>query len=248
MAKSQYEYVKRFETEDPLLPNCFIVVRVDGRAFHRFVADHSYVRPNDPRGLGIMRRAAQAVMAEFRGDIVVAYGESDEFSFVFRRSTTLYGRRAAKLCSYVVSLFSAAFVFHWPGCFGSDTPLRYPPFFDARAVCYPTVRNVRDYLSWRQADCHVNNLYNTAFWALVNMGGMTPAEAEKALLGTDAAAKNELLFSRFGINYAKLPEEFRKGTTLAWSDSGESPLPEVLFVDIIGNEFWDRRPGLLQHD
>lgn len=34
------------------------------------------------------------------------------------------------------------------------TRLRFPaPSFDGRAVCYPTDRALRDYLSWRQADC-----------------------------------------------------------------------------------------------
>jgi tRNA(His) 5'-end guanylyltransferase len=42
---------------------------------------------------------SQAVMREFR-DIVVAYGESDEYSFVLRRSTELYGgcKVAASCC------------------------------------------------------------------------------------------------------------------------------------------------------
>ena len=37
MAKSKFEYVRQFETEDRLMPNCWIVVRVDGKAFHRSV-------------------------------------------------------------------------------------------------------------------------------------------------------------------------------------------------------------------
>ena len=35
MAKSKFEYVKQFETEDKCLPNCWIVVRIDGKGFHR---------------------------------------------------------------------------------------------------------------------------------------------------------------------------------------------------------------------
>ena len=35
MAKSKFEYVKQFETEDRLMPNCWAVVRIDGKAFHR---------------------------------------------------------------------------------------------------------------------------------------------------------------------------------------------------------------------
>lgn len=33
MANSKYEYVRRYELQDPLLPSCFIVVRIDGKGF-----------------------------------------------------------------------------------------------------------------------------------------------------------------------------------------------------------------------
>lgn len=59
----------------------------------------------------------------------------------------------SKLVSTVVSTFTANYVFSWPAFF-PDTPLSFPlPTFDGRAVCYPTISNLRDYLSWRQADC-----------------------------------------------------------------------------------------------
>ena len=86
------------------------------------------------------------------------------------------------------------------------------PSFDGRAVCFPTTRNLRDYLSWRQVDCHVNNLYNTTFWAMVLQGGMSQTMAEEELKGTLAKDKNEILFSRFGINYNGEGEMFRKGS------------------------------------
>lgn len=37
MAKSKFEYVRNFETDDTCLRNCYIVVRLDGRNFHRLV-------------------------------------------------------------------------------------------------------------------------------------------------------------------------------------------------------------------
>ena len=43
---------------------------------------------------------------------------------------------------------------------------------------------------------------------------MTNADAEQALNGTFAADKNEILFSRFGINYNNEPQIFRKGTVI----------------------------------
>lgn len=68
------------------------------------------------------------------------------------------------------------------------------------------IQNIRDYISWRQADTHINNLYNTTFWALVLKGNETTTSAEKILNGSFSKDKNEILFSRFGINYNNEPE------------------------------------------
>ena len=35
MAKSKFEYVRRFEQDDSCLPNTWMVVRLDGRSFHK---------------------------------------------------------------------------------------------------------------------------------------------------------------------------------------------------------------------
>lgn len=37
MANSKYEYVKTFEQSTTLLPNTYMVVRIDGRGFHKWV-------------------------------------------------------------------------------------------------------------------------------------------------------------------------------------------------------------------
>ncbi|CAN0024305.1 unnamed protein product, partial [Choristocarpus tenellus] len=168
MAKSRFEYVKTFELSDSLLPDTFLVVRLDGHRFTKFVDDHDFIKPNDERGLLLMTECALRVMSEW-GDTVLAYGQSDEFSFLLPNSSSLYNRRASKICSSFASLFSSSFAFLWPKYF-PDIVLRYPPCFDGRVVPYPSIKHVRDYFSWRQADCHINNLYNTCFWALVHGG------------------------------------------------------------------------------
>lgn len=85
----------------------------------------------------------------------------------------------SKLMTTVVSHFSSCYVFFWRDFFPT-TPLLYPPSFDARVVLYPGLQYIRDYLSWRQVDCHINNLYNTCFWNLVH-SGMSSLDAEKRL-------------------------------------------------------------------
>nr|CAG4650371.1 EOG090X0AR4 [Sida crystallina] len=253
MAKSKFEYVRNFELDDQCLPNSWIVVRVDGKGFHKFTSDHDYEKPNDKRGLGLMSFAATAVMNEFK-DICLGYGQSDEYSFVFRKDSQVYNRRASKLSTNVCSLFTSAFVYHWNQFFDDPKP-KYPPVFDGRVVLYPSNKNMRDYLSWRQADCHINNLYNTTFWMLVLKGGLNPNQAEERIRHTFAADKNEILFSQFGINYNAEPELYRKGTTLMRKRVPYTN-PETGFTrdkstivettcDIIGDQFWEENSFLL---
>lgn len=81
---------------------------------------------------------------------------------------------------------------------------------------------------------HINNLYNSTFWALRRQGGRTATEAEKELKvsrylrifswestrtshfrqGTVASEKHEILFAKFKINYNNEAEMFKKGTLL----------------------------------
>jgi tRNA(His) guanylyltransferase len=143
-------------------------------------AKYAFEKPNDRRALDLMNTAAKAVVTELP-DITIAYGVSDEYSFVFHKACTLFERRASKLVSTVVSTFTANYVYSWSTHF-PDTPLSPPlPSFDGRAVCYPSVQNLRDYMSWRQVDCHINNLYNTSFWSLIQVKGLDNKEAERRL-------------------------------------------------------------------
>lgn len=216
MAGTKFAYVRNFELPDSALPETYLVVRIDGKGFHKFSQAHAFRKPNDPVALELMNRAAQHVMMQLKGQVALAFGESDEYSFLLRKGCTLYNRRISKITTHVVSLFTSAYVFQWSRSF-PQTQLLYPPSFDGRLVTYPTERNVRDYFSWRQADTHINNLYNTTFWALVLKGGMTEVQATKALEGTLSADKHEILFSRFGINYDQLEAMYRKGTTMVWT-------------------------------
>ncbi|CAK7263430.1 tRNA-His guanylyltransferase [Sporothrix epigloea] len=219
MANSKYEYVRLFEQPDALLPNTWIVVRIDGRGFTKLCAKYGFEKPNDKRAIDLMNAAAKAVMTDLP-EIVLAYGVSDEYSFVFHKTCQLFERRASKLVSTVVSTFTAFYIHSWPtffeGSLINDVPLVAPllPTFDGRAVCYPSVQNLRDYLNWRQVDCHINNLYNTTFWALVQKGGMDSVEATELLKGTFSADKNEILFSRFQINYNNEHDMYKKGSVV----------------------------------
>ncbi|KAM0276591.1 hypothetical protein ACHAQH_006596 [Verticillium albo-atrum] len=279
MANSKFEYVKAFEQPDILLQNTWVVVRIDGRGFTKLCTKYAFEKPNDKRALDLMNAAARAVMTDLP-DITIAYGISDEYSFVFHKSCTLFERRASKLVTTIVSTFTAHYIHSWSTYF-PDAPLTLPlPSFDGRAVCYPSVQNLRDYMSWRQVDCHINNLYNTTFWALIQLGGMDNRAAEELLAGTVSGDKNEILFSRFHINYNNEPEIYKKGSVVfrdyelvepgthnvqADADAIAEPISMtksqtekdkkkrnkarivIEHLDIIKDDFWDRRPWLLSN-
>jgi tRNA(His) guanylyltransferase len=61
--------------------------------------------------------------------------------------------------------------------------LKEPPIFDGRTVSYPNIVTLKDYFRWRQADCHINNLYNTVFWCMVK-SGKSNTEVENMLKDT----------------------------------------------------------------
>eukprot|EP00127_Corallochytrium_limacisporum_P004884 Clim_evm28s191 gene=Clim_evmTU28s191 len=289
MAKSDFEYVKQFEREMPALPNVWLVIRLDGRGFHKFTDDHDFAKPNDLRALRLADACAQHVMKQ-HPDVCISYGQSDEYSFVLRPECNLFQRRPMKLATTFAALFASSYTFYWDRYMNSieepthdpddfdhtkpvairsqdDTkyvPLQYPPAFDGRVVEYPDVRTLRDYLSWRQADCHINNLYNTVFWTLVQDGGLSPQAAEQDLCGTLSGDKNEILFSKFGINYNNLEPRYRKGSILiqgtrevivperdrSGNDTGRTktrtkPVIQVLHTDLIREDFWREHPTIL---
>ncbi|VFQ91429.1 unnamed protein product [Cuscuta campestris] len=204
-----------------------------------------------------MNSCAVALVEEFK-DIVFSYGVSDEYSFVLKKDSILYERRASEIVSAIVSLFSSVYIMRWKDIF-PQKDLRYPPYFDGRAVCYPSSKILQDYLAWRQVDCHINNQYNTCFWTLVK-SGKSEIEAQKQLKGTQTREKNDLL-SRYGIDYHSLPIIFRQGSSVFWDVEGikaacspngaiEECYKKVVVehCNIIEPNFWKDHPTILEED
>lgn len=231
MTNSKYEYVKNFEKEEQIIPDVYIVVRVDGRQFTPFCKKHELLRPIDDRLIKLMTRCGKEVMNIF-DEIIFGFGESDEFSFVFKRSATIFDRRRDKIVSTIASTFSVAFVMNWKVYF-QDKELQMAPTFDARLVVYPNIRTLRDYCSWRQVDTHINCLYNYALCCLLREG-YDPITATETLKTTFSKDKNEILF-KYGINYNNLPNTHRKGILLV-----RAKTVIETSEDLIGDDFWKK--------
>lgn len=158
---------------------------------------------------GMSLKMVESLLGSYKGTALsftrhVLCSRDDQGQYLTRKCVWYgpsYSQWHSKLVTTVVSTFTSYYIYLW-STFFPDLPLSPPlPSFDGRAVCYPAVSNLRDYMSWRQADCkqnliscvimkawlicilgHINNLYNTVFWALIQQGGLDNKEAEKTLL------------------------------------------------------------------
>eukprot|EP00256_Glycine_max_P067301 XP_025981896.1 tRNA(His) guanylyltransferase 1-like [Glycine max] len=165
----------------------------------RFSEIHEFVKPNDDRTLNLMNLCAVVVLEKFWEDIVFAYGVSDEYSFILKKATNLYQRRANTIISAIVSFFTSTYVMRWKNFF-PQSELKNPSSFDGRALCNSSTEILRDYLSWRQVDCHINNHYNSCFWKLV-ASRKSKRKAQNSLKGAQLEKKIEEL----AIDYNNLP-------------------------------------------
>jgi tRNA(His) guanylyltransferase len=100
MANTRFGYVRQYELSDVMLPGTFMVVRLDGKGFHRFSDKHGFEKPNDRRALDLMNAAAlRTIQSEtLRQHVLLAFGESDEYSFLLGPKSALFGRRNRCVC------------------------------------------------------------------------------------------------------------------------------------------------------
>lgn len=186
-----------------LLPNTWIVIRVDGRSFSKFT-EKRYAKPFDERFRDCMVATAQALLEELHG--IYAYTQSDEISILFPYDWDFFDRELEKIVSVSAGIASAAF----------SLAAGERAHFDSRIWVGVNERLVIDYFRWRQTDATRNALNGWSYWTL-RKAGQTMKQATQQLQQQDSAFKNELLFQH-GINFNDLPLWQRRGTGLYWED------------------------------
>jgi tRNA(His) guanylyltransferase len=184
-----------------LPPGAWIIVRVDGRSFSRFTAQH-FQKPFDDRFHALMVQTARALLEEMQG--VYAFTESDEISLLLHRDWDLFDRELEKVVSLSAAIASATFTL----------ASQHAVQFDSRVWLGPRDDQAVDYFRWRQEDATRCGLNGTCYW-LLRQQGKNAGAATRALDHLSVAAKNELLFQN-GINFNDLPAWQRRGTGIRW--------------------------------
>ncbi|MEW6492786.1 MAG: tRNA(His) guanylyltransferase Thg1 family protein [Cyanobacteriota bacterium] len=197
-----------------LLPDAWVVIRVDGRGFSRFT-ESRFEKPFDLEFHQAMVQTASALLEGLHG--IYAYTESDEISVLFLPAWDLFDRSLEKVVSISASIASATFTHIYNSVVN----------FDSRVWLGVNESQVVDYFRWRQADATRCALNGWCYWTL-RKAGESARSATAILDGQSVAFKNELLFQH-GVNFNELPTWQRRGTGLYWENyekQGYNPVQE----------------------
>ena len=197
-----------FETANDtcVLPNVYMVARIDGRCFTRLTKEvHQFEAPYDIKFRDIMVKTVKHLMdCGFR--IIYGYTQSDEISLLFHPNEDTFSRKERKLNSVLAGEASAKF-----SLLLSDLGT-----FDSRISQLPTKKLVVDYFRWRNEDAHRNALNSHCYWKL-RQENIEPEKAASQLSGVSVAEKNELLFQK-GINFNEIPNWQKRGIGVYWEE------------------------------
>ncbi|MFK7750569.1 MAG: tRNA(His) guanylyltransferase Thg1 family protein [Kordia sp.] len=232
-----------------VLPNVYMVARIDGRSFTRLTKEkQNFERPFDIKFRDLMIETVKHLM-NCGFEVIYGYTESDEISLLFDINTTVFSRKTRKYNSILAGEASAKFSLLL-GDIGA---------FDCRISQLPRKEDVIDYFRWRNEDAHRNSLNAHCYWMLRNKN-YTAKEATKQIEGKSVAFKNEMLFKE-GMNFNDFPKWQKRGVGFYWSEvekvgfnpttnQKEIAIRNELKVDMelpMGNEYNEMIRSLLQN-
>lgn len=191
------ERIKKYEhcSASTLLPRGYIVIRVDGRAFHTFTKDLE--KPFDINLVEAMVQTGERCSKEMQG-FKLGYQQSDEFTFILSdldsyETEMWFDRDVQKICSITAGMFTAYF----NDIFGSKNAM-----FDARVFNVPA-EDIPNVIIWRQRDWERNSIQMLA----------RSVFSHKELHNKKRSDIHEMLFTK-NINWSRLADNLKNGTLI----------------------------------
>ena len=177
--------------------NSKIIVRLDGRAFHKLASDLELEKPYDETFYRVIANVCEDLFKEFSPSFVYTF--SDEISLLLE--SIPFEGRIEKINSVMASFTASSFVMHY------DTNFNKPPAFDSRVIPIND-GDVLSYFKWRQDESWRN---------CVNSHGISHLktkypnnEANDKIKGMKLNEIHELLFQN-GINLNDIETYKKRG-------------------------------------
>ena len=177
--------------------NSKVVIRLDGRAFHKLAKDLDLVKPYDENFYKVISKVCEDLFKEFSPLFVYAF--SDEISLLFDKLP--FEGRVEKINSVIASFAASSFVMHY------DAQFKKPPAFDSRII--PILNeDILKYFKWRQDESWRNCVNSHGISYLKSK--YSNAEANAKINGMNLRDIHELLFQN-GINLNDIETYKKRG-------------------------------------
>lgn len=184
-------------------PSNKIVLRLDGRGFHKLTTTLNLSKPYDERFRDIMVNTAKQLLNEFQPHFIYTF--SDELNLLLKEIP--FNGRIEKLnsvfASYTSSLFQKELIKIIPN------PQVLPIIsFDSRVIPL-TNEKIREYFKNRQDEAWRNCINGHTYWLLRE--SMTKKEANDLINGLKSKDMHELMYNKKNINLSQLPNWEKRG-------------------------------------
>lgn len=180
--------MKEFEVYSSLrVPkNSKIIIRLDGRSFHKLARDLKLVKPYDDNFYNVISEVCMDLFEEFSAQFV--YSFSDEISLLL--DNVPFDGRVEKIDSVMASFAASSFVMHY------DVEFKKPPAFDSRIIPVGD-GDILDYFRWRQDESWRNCVNSHGIAYLKSK--YSNSQANDKIKGMNLSDIHEFLFAN-GIN------------------------------------------------
>lgn len=210
--------MKRYEavTQLNMPPRQFIIIRVDGKAFHTYT--RRCEKPFDESLIRAMNYGAENTFIDIQS-AKIGYVQSDEASFLLTDLTGLdaqywFDGNVQKISSLAAAYMSVNFnQVAQPEGLGAAV-------FDARCFSVPSIQEAANYFLWRSHDCARNSVNQFA----------QAHFPHKVLHGCSVAKTKEMLLSEKKLDWDKLPDRYKYGLQILPSGTS-SPIKLLDYND-----------------
>ena len=191
--------MKEFEVYSSLrVPkNSKIIIRLDGRSFHKLARDLNLVKPYDDNFYEVISKVCRDLFEEFSAEFVYAF--SDEISLLL--DNVPFDGRIEKINSVIASFTASSFVMHY------NTQFKKPPAFDSRIIPV-NEKDILNYFKWRQDESWRNCVNSHGISFLKSKYSNT--EANEKIKGMNLSDIHEFLFEN-GINLNDVENYKKRG-------------------------------------
>ena len=166
--------------------NSKVIVRLDGRSFHKLAKDLKLIKPYDDDFYKVISKVCRDLFEEFSAEF--AYTFSDEISLLLDKVP--FDGRIEKINSVIASFTASSFVIHY------NREFKKPPAFDSRIIPINDA-DILSYFKWRQDESWRNCVNSHGIAYLKSK--YSNAEANDKINGMNLSDVHEFLFEN-GIN------------------------------------------------